>query len=1139
MKAFLAVLFSLVILILGAALIVPGFIDWNQYKSQITKAVEENSDFKVSIDGDLSFSVLPMPRLSVERFAVFPPQSKKYETLAQADLARIEIDLFPLLSGQVKIHSVELVSPQISIEKFADGSFSWASTQNQAAATEAQGQGTGTSNTENLEKIFLDQLVITNGRLAYFDAATGQETIVEALNTNLKTGGLTGPFNLSSSFAFQQQDYEVGASIGKLEQNLTLIPIQSLEVKIADLGLQTKYAGLLDLSGGLQTQGEASLSVAIPNISKPLSVKSMITATEKKISLNDSAFSLGDFKADADIQVSNLDTLSPLQITADLSSDQLLALDDLLKIAPKAGESKNQEGQASSNAEFAFLPESLDLPFPVTADISANLGGISYQGQKYEGVIISLDADRGRFDLTGKVLKTPGNGNIEAKAEIAYTYALKSDLKSATLKNPKTSFSVQGKVDQMPSLLRAVSPESQEIDAFEIWKNARFNLKGAFDKNRISLLPSSNLHLDASRFDLSGAYTLKASGKPDLNIIATVDTLNLDTITKRANPDAQRAALAQSGQAKGQAFENPFESLDLPFNADFDLKAGSLTYQNEEIRNAALQGRFTGNRLVLENLSVASVYSSSFALKGAIEDTKTLNGIDLSGNLKTPDLKTLLTGLKLDASGVPENVKDLNLNVTAKGSPEKLNFDTKASLKGGSVQAKGIATNILKTPVFDNLSIGASHPDYAEALKIFAPDLKPGRQLRRPFNFSANLVSEGQSYKLNDLAGTLGPTALSGTMQIDMSGDVPYITGALSLGKLPLGAYASSGTASGSAGASGPANNAAQTSRWSRNAIDLAWMRTVNFDVDVKAQSIDYNQWNFINPVVHAVLKDGTLDLKKLEGGLFGGAVALTSQLKAGQDEKAAHSFTTQASMDQIDLGALATAMAGANVLKTRGTASFNTKLQSAGLSSATLINALQGEASLQGREIIIEGFDLARLARALSEDIKIGDSFESLTAGLRQGQTQFDTVDGQYVIREGIVNIASMVMDGPAATINVKGNANLPLWKIDLMNDITLKNAADDVPPFQVAIKGPLDNPGNTFGQGILEDYAKRKIDRKLRKVIDDKVGGKIGEILGGARQQPANDNQNTGGNLQEQKPAQDVQPEDVIRGVLDGFLR
>jgi uncharacterized protein involved in outer membrane biogenesis len=65
LKQFGAIVIGLIIVAVGAVLVVPGFVDWNAYKLEITAAVEEQTGRKLTIGGAIEPEILPSPRLSV------------------------------------------------------------------------------------------------------------------------------------------------------------------------------------------------------------------------------------------------------------------------------------------------------------------------------------------------------------------------------------------------------------------------------------------------------------------------------------------------------------------------------------------------------------------------------------------------------------------------------------------------------------------------------------------------------------------------------------------------------------------------------------------------------------------------------------------------------------------------------------------------------------------------------------------------------------------------------------------------------------------------------------------------------------------------------------------------------------------
>jgi hypothetical protein len=138
------------------------------------------------------------------------------------------------------------------------------------------------------------------------------------------------------------------------------------------------------------------------------------------------------------------------------------------------------------------------------------------------------------------------------------------------------------------------------------------------------------------------------------------------------------------------------------------------------------------------------------------------------------------------------------------------------------------------------------------------------------------------------------------------------------------------------------------------------------------------------------------------------------------------------------------------------------------------------------------------------------------------------------------------MAMDGPAALIVSTGHVSLPRWFMDTKHQITLKNAPD-VAPVDVQIKGPLDNPANTFGSGLFEGFVGKRITEKLPELLGDDVSEKLQKFgILPQRREPAAGEQGVeegapgGGDntVPEPQPRQEVKPEDVVNDLLKGFL-
>jgi len=98
------------------------------------------------------------------------------------------------------------------------------------------------------------------------------------------------------------------------------------------------------------------------------------------------------------------------------------------------------------------------------------------------------------------------------------------------------------------------------------------------------------------------------------------------------------------------------------------------------------------------------------------------------------------------------------------------------------------------------------------------------------------------------------------------------------------------------------------------------------------------------------------------------------------------------------------------------------------------------------------------------------------------------------------------------------------------------IDGAPSDVPPFEISFNGSLDNPAQTFGQGLLQDYLNRKIQRKLNQFLSKKFGVPSNDDVA-----PQNASEDTSQETSEKPKDLDIEDvaEEAIRGLLEGLLR
>jgi hypothetical protein len=580
--------------------------------------------------------------------------------------------------------------------------------------------------------------------------------------------------------------------------------------------------------------------------------------------------------------------------------------------------------------------------------------------------------------------------------------------------------------------------------------------------------------------------------------------------------------------------------------------------------------------VTLNGFSVKNFAGAAVQAKGKVDNVQALDGVDLTLGAQASDVLAVAKVLKLDASSLPSNLGRTDISAALKGNADNLSVLANIKALNGELIVQGAVANPLGSMKADKLSLQVKHRSVNEAINIFSPGSGSYASLNGPLDFYTDVQIADNVTRMNNIKAKLAGASVQGQMSINTGSSKPDITGALTFDDLVIQSAGSS-SAAGSSASSGGSPASASGPQWSREAIDTAWMQAVNFDFSLSGNSLKYEGWDLAKPIIKASLKDGMLRVDQMDAGMFQGQIAMKASVQAGKGERQPLQVQADAKIRDVSLEPLVKAFVGVPLIKGAGQVSMDSVISASGISPAALVYDLSGNGAVTGKDIVLDGVDLTRFAKALSDETKPGDTVLGLWKGsTKGGSTQFDTLDGEYTIQEGIINISKLDLDGPKASIGTTGKIDLPKWTIDTAHKILVKG--EEVPEFTVKISGSLSNPGNTFGEGLLNDYLQRKLTRKLDNVIQDKLGnkldGKLGGVLGnilgtGAPQQPAqqpaapvaqqpqavpapaNDNEPAAGDgaLQQQpqpvpQPApaqqqpQQVKPEEAIKGLLKGLI-
>lgn len=575
----------------------------------------------------------------------------------------------------------------------------------------------------------------------------------------------------------------------------------------------------------------------------------------------------------------------------------------------------------------------------------------------------------------------------------------------------------------------------------------------------------------------------KETNRPDLKLTAEGKSLALTNFVDKKGD----ANLEKTNNYRD--ILNQFIQTIPQANLSLAIKFEEISFQGQVAKSVSASARVNPHSLVLERAVIGSYQGASMTLSGGISDLPALKGMDIKGDIAIKDMPIFLKSVSPEhQKSWPVGLKAVNLTFKASGDTTALKTLGDISLDGGVLAAEANILTPLETPQIQGAKITAKHPNAARLARIIT-GAEQGLLPPEALSITTEIKQrEDSSLAFEPLRLSLGASTISGALLLESKDLKPMISGDLSFDELTLGTPSAA-----------PNNAPKQSARWSKEPLELSGLNALNADVRFSGKALNYGPWALRAPKGSVTLKDGMLNIANFTSGLFDGELVLSATLETAAQLRQPIHISLESKLSDVDALALLRALSGSAFIPVEGAVSGDISMKTSGLSPAALIYDLSGSGALNGRNIVLKGVDLERFAAALSTEAKPGDTALGLWKGASKGgETRFDTLSGPFTITEGIIAFDALSLDGPQAQILTQGKVDLPNWVLESTHKLTAKTKSE-VPPFEMRFKGPLDNPAQTFGQGVLNDYLQRKAQRKIQGFVGDKILKKgLGDVLG-----------------------------------------
>ena len=192
MKKLKWILGGLVVIVIAFAVTAYALLasfDVEAYRDVIQAEVRKATGRELTLDGPVDLRVSLTPAVTAERVAFGNAEWGSRPQMATLERFEVEMELMPLLSGEVKVTRLVLVEPDILVEVDAEGR----SNLDFGGTVE---EGESASAPPDLA-INVNAVTIENGRLTYRDGASGEEMTVELDSLEATAASFSDPIALA------------------------------------------------------------------------------------------------------------------------------------------------------------------------------------------------------------------------------------------------------------------------------------------------------------------------------------------------------------------------------------------------------------------------------------------------------------------------------------------------------------------------------------------------------------------------------------------------------------------------------------------------------------------------------------------------------------------------------------------------------------------------------------------------------------------------------------------------------------------------------------------------------------------------------------------------------------------------------
>ncbi|RUT35139.1 AsmA family protein [Arsenicitalea aurantiaca] len=590
----------LAIIALAGAFVLPGFIQWGDYRERMQTIAAEVFGAEVEIVGDISFSLLPQPQLHFRDVVVGPSESP---TLMVANV-EAEFSLLDFLRDQYRITRLVLERPVVEMTLGRDGRLE---------------SGIDLAEEVTSASISVASAAIVDGMVRLTDLRSDETFTAANVAGDLRLDAVRGPFAFQGTARIADRPHTVRLSVAALDS--------------ADRTQLSVFVQPNDTSYSLSAEGQLAVGTA-PGFTGTMSFRQAPDRNATADAGRGNLVLTSDVDIDASRAILSSFTLLPdenrvgsrLTGSADIRLGSQRRFDATLSAGVFSLPPRDiiaEEGPA----RYELLRLLAELPAPILPDmpgvVDLDVTELNLRAFSLRNVRLSAAASAGGWTIRNATATLPGNTTIRASGELAENAA-------------------------RPAFSGLVRLDTRRLDALaQLWRrpaeaNPLFNMPASLEAGLT--LAGDRLSLEDGRFVMDGAAhfvsaELDIGAQPRISVIAELAALD-------ARHSAALAALLPD-PLQDRSFTQSFPRGHVVVTAE------AATIMGLEGRGLAADGAWEGGVLEFDRLAAEEIGGASLDVEFTAFGSLARPELSGSGRIGVSDPAAPALAMALDALGTP------------------------------------------------------------------------------------------------------------------------------------------------------------------------------------------------------------------------------------------------------------------------------------------------------------------------------------------------------------------------------------------------------------------------------------------------------------------------------------------------------